>query len=94
MDSSDEEDALMLLARGRRRRRKRFWIHPTLQRRLALGEYRRLVQELKMAKDERCRTYFRLTQLKFQDLLDIFHIGLFHIYYISSFRNPQKRLFA
>ena len=46
--------------RLRARRRRRFWVHATLRRRLELGEFHRLLQELRLD-DGRFQRYLRLT---------------------------------
>lgn len=67
-DSRRTAAALLLLRRRRRRRNRRFWIHPILERRQQLGEYHRLVQELKLDED-RFFQYFRMSKEVFQILL-------------------------
>ncbi|KAK0154749.1 Protein ALP1-like [Merluccius polli] len=54
--------------RLRARRRRRFWVHATLRRRRELGEFHRLLQELRLD-DGRFQRYFRLTVGQFEDLL-------------------------
>ncbi len=43
----------------RRRRQRRYWIHSTLVARQGLGEYHRLIQELRVD-PERFHMYFRM----------------------------------
>ncbi|KAI2647457.1 nuclease HARBI1 [Labeo rohita] len=52
----------------RRRRRRSVWVHEILQARQQLGEYHRLVQELRLD-DDRFQRYFRLDREQFDNLL-------------------------
>uniref|UniRef100_A0A9J7XNE0 DDE Tnp4 domain-containing protein n=1 Tax=Cyprinus carpio carpio TaxID=630221 RepID=A0A9J7XNE0_CYPCA len=52
----------------RRRRRRSVWVHDILQARQQLGEYHRLVQELRLD-DGRFQRYFRLDRDQFDNLL-------------------------
>ncbi|KAK7175588.1 hypothetical protein R3I93_002497 [Phoxinus phoxinus] len=52
----------------RRRRRRSVWVHDILQARQQLGEYHRLVQELRLD-DSRFQQYFRLDRSQFDNLL-------------------------
>ncbi len=47
---------------------RRVWVSHTIRRRTQLGEFHRLVQELRMD-DGRFQRYFRLTRAQFDDLL-------------------------
>jgi hypothetical protein len=57
--------ALVLI---RRRRKRTWWIHPINQKREELGEYHRLVLELRLD-SERFIKYFRMTPDLFDNLL-------------------------
>uniref|UniRef100_A0A3B3T7F3 Zgc:194221 n=1 Tax=Paramormyrops kingsleyae TaxID=1676925 RepID=A0A3B3T7F3_9TELE len=52
----------------RRRRRRSVWVHQILHARQQLGEYHRLVQELRLD-DDRFQRYFRLDRDQFDNLL-------------------------
>ncbi|NP_001129460.1 uncharacterized protein LOC100191015 [Danio rerio] len=57
-----------LLYLRRRRRRRSVWVHEILQARHQLGEFHRLVQELRLD-DGRFQRYFRLDREQFDSLL-------------------------
>jgi len=50
--------------RNRQTRPRRFWVHDVLRRRYDLGEYARLVQELRLGSD-RFHRYFRMSTEQF-----------------------------
>ncbi|XP_030216454.1 uncharacterized protein LOC115546823 [Gadus morhua] len=52
----------------RKRKRRRVWVHDILRRRLQLGEFHHLLQELRLD-DGRFQRYFRLSRAQFDDLL-------------------------
>lgn len=67
-DSSDEDYlmAAMLMGESRGKKRK-YWIHPTLQKRTKLGEFSQLIQELEND-EQRFYDYFRMTKDAFEEL--------------------------
>ena len=63
--------ALLFRRRKRRMKRKRqFWIHDTIRRRKELGEFHRLVQELRLD-STRFQQYFRMSPSTFDDLVNM-----------------------
>ena len=63
--------ALYLLWKYQKRRnakRRRFWVHNTIRKRTQLGEFHRLLQELRLD-DGRFQRYFRMNVSQFDDLL-------------------------
>ncbi|XP_046862866.1 protein ANTAGONIST OF LIKE HETEROCHROMATIN PROTEIN 1-like isoform X2 [Xenia sp. Carnegie-2017] len=76
MASKEERKlAILLLLRQRRKRRnkykKRFWIEDILKRRKELGEYHRLIQEMRLNDPESFYQYFRMTPSRFDLLLGL-----------------------
>lgn len=74
---ADSEDELLLLSYVchrrnliQQRKRRRFWVHTIIEQREKLGEYHRLVQELKLD-SSRFTAYFRMTPTMFEDLLSL-----------------------
>lgn len=59
---------LYLLWQSEKRRKRRVWVSDTVRRRRQLGEFHRLLQELRLD-DGRFQRYFRLTTAQFDDLL-------------------------
>jgi hypothetical protein len=93
-DAEDHEDELLLLLllHRRLRRRRTVWIHPILRRRQQLGEFHRLVQELRLD-EQRFFQYFRMTPETFENLLHI--VGPHIRKQTTNYRNPispQQRL--
>ncbi|KAL1279065.1 hypothetical protein QQF64_025738 [Cirrhinus molitorella] len=71
MDFVERVAALYLLWKAEKRRkvvRRRFWVHQILQRRTQLGQFHRLLQELRLD-DGRFQRYFRLSRSQFDELL-------------------------
>ena len=66
----DEEEALLLLLLYKRSkpRKHRWWVHATISRRKTLGEFHRLVLELKLD-SERFQQYFRTSTTEYEELL-------------------------
>ena len=62
--------SLYLLWKRERRQnaRRRLWVHETIRSRTELGEFHRLLQELRLD-GERFQRYLRLTPAQFDDLL-------------------------
>ena len=58
----------LLWKRERRRNARRLWVHETIRSRTELGEFHRLLQELRLD-GERFQRYLRLTPAQFDDLL-------------------------
>ena len=58
----------LLWKRERRRNARRLWVHHINQSRTELGEFHRLLQELRLD-DDRFQRYLRLTPAQFDDLL-------------------------
>jgi len=54
----------------KRRRERRYWIHSVVGKRQELGEYHRLIQELRRDSD-RFRRYFRTSTAQFDMLTDM-----------------------
>ena len=54
----------------KRRRERRYWIHNVVGKRQELGEYHRLIQELRRDSD-RFRRYFRTSTAQFDMLTDM-----------------------
>ena len=71
MDCSDDEDVIILMYLVKRiKKKRRYWVHPILQRRLELGKYHRLVQELELDR-ERFHQYFRMSSEKLEYILGL-----------------------
>ena len=73
MADYSEEDTLLLAfvwqrRKNKRKNQRRFWIHDINKRRMALGEYPRLVHELRLDA-VRFKQYFRMTPTVFDELL-------------------------
>ena len=66
----EEEYLLLLIVSIRRASKRRIWIHDIIKKREELGEFHRLVQELKLD-SERFRIYFRITPVMFEELLSL-----------------------
>lgn len=65
---------LLLLRRTRQRinkYKKRFWVRDIIKRRKELGEYHRLIQEMRLNDHESFFQYFRMTPRRFDLLLGI-----------------------
>ena len=88
-DDDDEEhfilESLALMQHSALKRRRRFWIHPTIQRRQKLGEYHRLIKELE-SDDERFKQYFRMTKQQFYDILHLIENDI--VKKMTTFRRP------
>ena len=63
--------------RYRQRRRRRLWVHEVIKERDKLGEYERLVQELRLH-GQRFRRYFRMTSGQFDHLLWLNNVASWH----------------
>ena len=94
MDSSDDSDfELAFFAYWRqtnidkcmKRCVRRSWIHDTLKTRQSLGEYHRLVQELRLD-SARFKKYFRMSPSVFDELLSM--IGPLISKTNTNFRRP------
>jgi len=68
--------------RNRRTRPRRFWVHNVLRRRDDLGEYARLVQELRLDSDMFHR-YFRMSTEQFVYVLGWWD-HTFHVYQLTT----------
>lgn len=75
----------LILLRRRMLRGRRFGIHPINRRRLALGEFHKLVPQLR---DDpvRFKEYFRLKPEQFDHLLELLHNR-----FVSENRKPNKQ---
>lgn len=84
-DEEEEEEEIM-------QRKRSFWVHPINQKRRRLGEFYHLYPDLE--KDpKKYFQYFRMTQCKFSELLDIIRPHL--EYQNTKFRravSPEERL--
>jgi len=72
-DDSDSELAVLAFVYSqlpRESSKRRFWIHDVIRKRSELGEYHRLVQELRLD-STRFQQYFRMTPTKFDELLSL-----------------------
>ena len=75
MDSSDQEDMetaiilCLLIRRRRRRRRRRRWVRPIFTQRRDQGEYRNLLQEMRLSDPECLFRYIRMSKERFDSLL-------------------------
>lgn len=71
--ASDEEFVLLLWLHKQRRRKskykKRFWVKDILKSRKNLGEYHRLIQEMRLNDHESFFQYFRMTPGRLEELL-------------------------
>ena len=65
-DDSDDEMLMMGYHILKRRRRKRMWVHDINSKREELGEYHKLVNELRQHPDK-FYTYFRMSKEKFDE---------------------------
>jgi hypothetical protein len=70
MESSDDEDLLLLSVIRRRSKRQRFWVHPVLENVERRGAYRVLPSEL-MQHPDKSTGYYRMSKQTFQDLLSL-----------------------
>ena len=64
---------------------RRYWVHPVNQRHYELGEFHRLIQELRHYPDL-FYTYFRMSVLQFDELKDKLKNSLKPMY--SAYRPP------
>ena len=81
-DSDSDDELLLLIVSGKK---KRQWVHPTNEMRSELGEFHRLVQELKLDK-ERFHCYFRMSQEQYGHLVDVVGPKLYR--QTTNFREP------
>ena len=84
-DDSDDEMLMMGYHILKRRRRKRMWVHDINSKREELGEYHKLVNELRQHPDK-FYTYFRMSKEKFDELVEILTPTLHR--QTSHFRRP------
>ena len=92
MADIEEELLLLLLVHRRLRRTRTKWIHEILRKRQRLGEFHRLVQELRLD-EPRFNQYFRMTPRTFDNLLHI--VGPYIRKQTTNYRkaiNPEQRL--
>ena len=93
-DAEDYEDELLLplMLHRRLRRRRTVWIHPILGQMQQLGEFHRLVHELRLD-EQRFFQSFRMRPETFENLLHI--VGPHIRKQTTNYRNPispQQRL--
>ena len=64
---------LLIIRRIRRSRqpKRAFWVRPIYQRRVELGEYHNLIQEMRLQDNESFFRYFRMIPSQFDRLLDL-----------------------
>jgi len=85
MADDSEEDTLLLAyvwqrRKNKRNKQRRFWIHDIIKRRMALGEYPRLLNELRLDA-VRFKQYFRMTPTVFDELLCLVEPCIFRLHH-------------
>ena len=73
---SDEETAaaivaLLLVKKKKKKRKRSVWVKPWLGRRINLGLYETLVQELRFEDESECKKLLRVTPYDFDEILGL-----------------------